>query len=96
MGYPQRKLSVQEGNYLIQEFNLGKSGLPIEYHESFHLMMPIVNKVNELCKEFGYVEGLDLFSLRVISVTEKDLFDSLVQFIQWYNQFKTNSGGMNP
>jgi len=64
----------------------------MEYHSSFDWLMPVVEKaVNTIT--FSTNEGHILISNLIMSIQsfdKKEIFDCLIEYIQWYNLQTTN------
>lgn len=83
-------------NELIEKFWVEHGGKPnliadLSFYENdWNMLMPVVEKCNELCKQTGYPDDLELPGWHIISVAGniKLVYFSVVEFIKWYNQNK--------
>lgn len=62
----------------------------LRYDSSWDWLMPVVEKINESCKDTGYPDGLEICDWHVIAVANniKLVYFSVVEFIKWYNENK--------
>jgi hypothetical protein len=69
-------------------------GGSLRFHESWDWLMPVVEKINELCKVTGYPDHQDLFHFRIVPVAKniKLVYAGCVIFIKWYNLTSHHTG----
>lgn len=53
---------------------------------SYVELMRVIRIINQKCKETGYPDGLTLPSLRVINSGLKEIYDAVIEYIDWYNE----------
>lgn len=88
------KKELTDNNELIAQFMGGEDaedvGNPYEYHLWWDRLMPVIEKINEACKETGYPDGMEVCQWHVIAVAGniKLVYFSVVDFIKWYNNAK--------
>lgn len=73
--------------YLEDGFNGRFHSSNLRYNE-WNELMPVLAKCNDVCKEMGYPDDLELPEWHVLSVAcnIKLVYISVVDFIDWYNK----------
>ena len=93
-------MNTIEGNKLIYKFSMPEHWekvkncsdsffISFNYHRDWNQLMPVVEKINEVCKTTGYPDTQELPHLRILYTPREDVWFYVVKFIQWYNENKT-------
>jgi len=61
-----------------------------KYHSSWDWLMPVVEKINETCKNTGYVDDIILFDLHIVGCAISDVWQGCIDYIRWFNTQSTN------
>jgi hypothetical protein len=60
----------------------------VKYDTSWDWLMPVVEKINECCKETGYPDGHDFFEMRIVPVAGniRLVYIGCILYIEWLNR----------
>lgn len=99
-GFKLERMSTGTGYVNVYQTNHFKRGLgntctsgkynedKLKFHSSWDWLMPVVIKINNL----DHIEGIDKewnkFNQVFINFTIEDLYNAVVEFIEWYNNQK--------